>query len=306
MPVMLSARAITNVMRSLSDMFSPADPCFGNCAQLSVICSPQERVRAGLEQFVLLGRFKSRNPRAGDCPMTAPHETWTVLPHGILTAIDDNILTVTGTVKMPVGTFERRMTVVQLSGGGSVIYSPIALDEPQMQRLEAFGAPAFLVIPGRHHRVDAKIWKDRYPAAQVVSAEGAREAVEEIVPVESTAPAFPDSGVRFFTVAGTSEDEAALTVVGNGTTLILNDILANVQNAKGLNGVIAHLFGFAGKKPQIPLPEKLSILNDRKALATQFRSWADDPSLKRIVVSHGEIIDTDPAGVLRDVAATLN
>jgi hypothetical protein len=207
---------------------------------------------------------------------------------------------------MPVGTFERRMTVVRLAGGGLVIYSPIALDEPQMQRLEAFGTPAFLVIPGSHHRVDAKIWKDRYPAAQVIAAEGAREAVEEIVPVESTAPMFADPGVRFFTVSGTSKDEAALTVRGNGTTLILNDILANVQNAKGINGVIAHIFGFSGKKPQIPLPEKLSILDDKKALAAQFRDWAADPALKRIVVSHGEIVEEDPAGVLRDVAATLD
>ncbi|HEY1707292.1 MAG TPA: hypothetical protein VGG10_03435 [Rhizomicrobium sp.] len=238
--------------------------------------------------------------------MTTPHQTWTVLPHGTLVAVDDKILTVTGTVKMPIGTFERRMTVVRLAGGGLVIYSPIALNELQMQRLEAFGTPAFLVIPGSHHRVDAKIWKDRYPAANVVAAAGAREAVEEIVPVECMAPDFADPSVRFFTVAGTSNDEAALTISGDGTTLILNDILANVQNAKGLSGVIAHVFGFAGKKPQIPLPEKLSILDDRKALAAQFRSWAADPSLKRIIVSHGEIIDNDPAGVLRDVAATLD
>jgi hypothetical protein len=79
-----------------------------------------------------------------------------------------------------------------------------------------------------------------------------------------------------------------------------------VQNAKGLSGVIAHIFGFAGKKPQIPLPEKLSILDDKAALAAQLRQWADVPMLKRIIVSHGEIIEDDPAGVLRDVAKTLD
>jgi hypothetical protein len=238
--------------------------------------------------------------------MTAPHSEWTILPHGILTAIDDGILTITGTVKMPVGTFERRMTVIRLSNGNAVIYSPIALDEAQMQRLEEFGKPAFLIIPGSHHRVDAKIWKQRYPQARVISAAGARKAVEEVVPVNSTAPDFGDPSVSFFTVPGTSMDEAALTVSSaDGTTLILNDILANVQNAKGINGVVAWVFGFSGKQPQIPFPEKLSIIDDRVALAAQFQAWAADPALRRIIVSHGDIIESDPARVLRDVAAAL-
>lgn len=239
--------------------------------------------------------------------MTAPHTEWTVLPHGTLTAVDNAILTVTGTVKMPIGTFERRMTVVRLVDGKLVIYSPIALAESQMVQLEDFGAPAFLIVPGSHHRVDARIWKDRYPSAQVIASEGAREAVEEVVPVDSAAPDFADPAVRFYTVAGTSQDESALTVTGaTGTTLIVNDILANVQNAKGINGIVARVFGFSGKKPQIPLPEKLSILDDKQALAAQLRQWSDIPTLKRIVVSHGEIIEDDPVGVLRDVAKTLD
>jgi hypothetical protein len=41
------------------------------------------------------------------------------------------------------------------------------------------------------------------------------------------------------------------------------------------------------------------------ALAAQFRAWAGLP-LARIVVSHGEPVANDPAGVLREVAATLD
>jgi len=237
--------------------------------------------------------------------MTAPHTHWTVLPHGKLQSLEDSILTVTGTVKMPVGTFERRMTVVRLKDGALVLYSPIALDEEQMGQLEAFGTPAFLVVPGSHHRVDVKIVKDRYPAAKVIAAPGARRAVEENVTVDATEMDFGDPSVTLVTVPGTSENESALLVsAGDGTTLILNDILANVQNATGINGVIARLFGFAGERPRIPLPEKLSIIDDKTALAAQFRAWAEMP-LKRIVVSHGESITVDPTGVLREVAATL-
>lgn len=234
--------------------------------------------------------------------MTAPHEEWTVLPHGRLQQIDDSVLIVTGTIKMPIGTFERRMSVVRLSDGTLVLYSPVALDEEQMQRIEAFGRPAYLIVPGRHHRLDVKPFKQRYPAAKVIAAPGARADVDEVVPVDAADVEFPDTSVRFTVVPGTGEDEAALVV--SGATLILNDILANVQNATGVNGVIARLFGFAGDKPQIPLPEKLGIIDDRKALAAQFRAWAELP-LRRIVVSHGEPIVDDPAGVLREVANTL-
>jgi hypothetical protein len=62
--------------------------------------------------------------------MSAPLESWKVLPHGQLTQIDDNVWTVAGTIHMPVGDFERRMTVARLRDGDLVVYSATALDEP--------------------------------------------------------------------------------------------------------------------------------------------------------------------------------
>jgi len=53
----------------------------------------------------------------------------------------------------------------------------MALDANEMARLEAFGAPAFLIVPNDHHRLDAKAWKDRYPQVQVVAPEGARARI---------------------------------------------------------------------------------------------------------------------------------
>jgi len=238
--------------------------------------------------------------------LAEPHKEWTVLPHGTLETLEDSILTVTGTANMPIGAFERRMTIVRQSDGTLILYSPVALDEAQMAQIEAFGAPAFLIIPGSHHRLDASTFKDRYPAAKVIAADGAAEDVEEVVPVEETSPAFSDSAVQFVVVPGTSRNEAALLVTaGGGVTLIVNDIIANLHHMSGFGGWIAKLFGFAGDKPQIPVPEKMSIIDDKKALASQFRQWADLP-LKRIVVSHGEPVTERPGDVLREIAATLD
>jgi hypothetical protein len=65
------------------------------------------------------------------------------------------------------------------------------------------------------------------------------------------------------------------------------------------------LMGFAGDKPHVPGPIKMMIIADKTALAAQLRQWAALPSLKRIIVSHGAIIETDPQGVLRNLAASL-
>ena len=238
--------------------------------------------------------------------MTQPHRRWEVLPHGKLTAVDDGILTVVGQIHMPLMDLPRRMTVVRLREGRLVIWSAIALDETEMATLEAFGRPAFLIVPNDHHRLDAKAWKDRFPALQVVAPEGARDKVAEAVPVDTTAPDFADTNVQFVTVPGTRGHEAAMLVhAPNGTTLVLNDLVGNIRNESGIGGWLLRLAGFAGDHPHIPKPVKMMIVKDTDALRTQLLDWAENNTLKRILVSHGSPIEENPQQALRDLAASL-
>lgn len=238
--------------------------------------------------------------------MSAPLTTWKVLPHGPLTAIDDGVWTVTGTIHMPVGDFQRRMTVARLRDGGLVVYSAIALDEPHMARLEGFGRMAWLVVPGDDHRLDAGIWLHRYPTMHVAAPAGAREKVLEVVPVESTAPDFGDPGVRWITVPGTREHEAALTVrSAKGTTLIVNDLIANLRHEHGFTGWMLRLMGFAGDEPHIPGVRRLAMIKDSNALADQLLAWSEIDDLHCVLVSHGEPIVDDPRGELRRLSESL-
>jgi hypothetical protein len=106
--------------------------------------------------------------------MSRPLQQWKVLPHGKLSEVDENILTVTGDIRMPMMSLPRRMTVVRLNGSRLIVFSAIALNEDEMTGLEAYGRPAFLIVPSDKHRLDARPWKNRYPAMQVVAPEGAR------------------------------------------------------------------------------------------------------------------------------------
>lgn len=239
--------------------------------------------------------------------MTAPLQTWTVLPHGKPMLIGGNMLTVTGEIHMPLMELPRRMTVVRLNDARLVVYSAIAMDEDEMIALEVWGRPAFLIVPSDHHRMDAKIWKDRYPAMQVVTPQGARAKVEELVHVDTVAPDFQDADVDFMAVPGTQGHEAALMVrSAAGCTLILNDVVGNIRHAKGFGGWLLRMAGFAGDEPNIPAVVKMTVVDDTAALRLQLIEWAALTTLTRIIVSHGDIIEDNPRQALRELAASLD
>lgn len=239
--------------------------------------------------------------------MPAALKEWKVQPHGPLEQIDDGILTVEGEIVMPLGRFPRRMTVVALADGGTLIWSAIALREPEMARIEALGAPHFLVVPNRAHRLDSRIWKARYPQIRVLTPPSARQVVEEVVPVDATRDIVADPRVTF-DLLDQKEQEFALRVQRpSGTTLLVNDAIAHVRHPHGLGAkIMARLMGFGIHGPQVPRVVRRMMISDPAALAAQIREWAEIPNLERIIVSHGDPIETDPAGELRRLAARLS
>ena len=75
-------------------------------------------------------------------------------------------------------------------------------------------------------------------------------------------------------------------------TLVVNDILANVRHPHGIGAkIMARLFGFGVNRPRMPRIAKRMFGKDIDALAANFRRWAAEPGLTRVVVSHGDVID---------------
>jgi hypothetical protein len=232
--------------------------------------------------------------------MSKLNTEWKVQPHGDLIEIGQGIWTVQGSIVMPLGRFPRRMTVVSLSDGGSAVWSAIPLRAPQMKRIEALGPVRFLIVPNEAHRLDLKPWTLRYPAAKVLAPPSAREAVSDAAKVDATDDIIGDSAIRITLVAGTKADEFVMTVQRpDGTTLVLNDILSNVRHPDGIGAhVMARLLGFGVKRPRTSRPVRRLFVADRAVLATQFRIWAAIPDLRRVIVSHGEVIDSAPRDAL--------
>lgn len=245
--------------------------------------------------------------RAETISMAKPHTDWTVLPHGKLKRIEHDLLTVTGTMNMPpMGEVDRRMTIVRLADGRLVIFSAISLDEVEMHALESYGRPAYLIVPNDIHRMDAKPWKDRYPALRVIAPAGAREKVEEVLPVDATEVDFGDPAVRFMTMPGTGDREAVLVIeTTSGTTVLLNDLIFDLANRPGISGWLFKTLGLTGDEPHIALPVKLKVVKDKEAVAAQLHEWASLPDLQRVIISHGDIIAASPGAVLERIASEL-
>ena len=234
--------------------------------------------------------------------MSKPNETWTVAPHGDLEKLGENLYTVTGRLEMPFGETTRRMTVAKLANGRLVIYSPIALAEPQMQQLEALGAPAFMIVPRANHRMDIKGWKQRYPEILVVAPAAVKEDIEEVIPVDQTSADFGDPKVVLETVPGTGEQEMSLMVeTASGKTLAVADLIFNLPPIDGLAGLGLKILGFGPGHPKQPKLVKLGLIKDEDAMKAQFMRWSNDGALERILPAHGLPIE-NPRDVLREIA----
>jgi hypothetical protein len=102
------------------------------------------------------------------------------------------------------------------------------------------------------------------------------------------------------------ERELALEVrTSQGTTLVINEFVFNVDGLPGVGGLFAKAMGMTGPEPKIPAFTKLASIRDKGALSRQLRAWAQLSGLKRILVSHGAAITQDPAGTLLRLADSL-
>ena len=237
--------------------------------------------------------------------MAKLHDEWQVLPHGPLTEIEPGLLTVVGQIPMPLGNFPRRMTVVGLGNRRTAIWSPIPLREEAMTRIEALDAPAYLIVPNGGHRLDLCPFHKRYPKAKIVTAPGSNARVAEAANPVQTRASLGDRA-KLVVLAGSGDAELAMMVRRGGeVTLLTNDIIGHVAHPHGVGArVMARLMGF-GPRPRITRPARWFFIKDKAALAAQLREWSKIEGLRRLIPSHGDVVDR-PAAALERIASSLD
>ena len=142
--------------------------------------------------------------------MAACFTQWTVLPHDPVQKLSENLWRVEGALGK---TNRRVMSVIRLRDGRLIVHNAIALDEPEMKELEAWGEMAAILVPNRFHRQDCRIWKDRYPKAKLFCPAAAAGAVAQVAAVDgSYADAPGDDGVKVRHLMGIGDREGVVEV----------------------------------------------------------------------------------------------
>ncbi|MES1164881.1 MAG: hypothetical protein ABUR63_03925 [Verrucomicrobiota bacterium] len=229
---------------------------------------------------------------------------WNVLPHRAIDRLAENVWRVSGT--LPRMSLRRTMTVVRRADGGLIIYSAIALDDRAMRDIEAWGRPAYLLIPNGFHRLDAAAYKTRYPNLVVLAPRGSRAKVEQVLAVDGTFDDLPpDGSARAERLAGVGDLEGVLVVTSaDGVTIILSDIVFNMDRKRDPMGfIITTLFGSA-PGPRISRLARATLVKDRDALRADLARLADTPRLVRLIVSHEKVATGEDAPAALRKAAT--
>ncbi len=237
--------------------------------------------------------------------MAPKHRPWTVIAPGPLTRIDENLWSVEDAIPGAPG-IRRRMTVVRRTDGKLVFYNAIPVADDGLAAIRAAGEPAFLFIPNALHMIDAAAFVEKL-GVRAFGPPASLDAVRARLPGTAPYDELPaDPAHEVVTVDGFKTGEGILLArTGDKVSAVVADLIMNQRHGTGFFGFMFRMMGFTGDAPRLPKPVLFRVGDDRGRLRAFMEKLAATPGLARIVPSHGEIIETDAAGALREVASMI-
>jgi hypothetical protein len=233
-----------------------------------------------------------------------PNTEWKVHSHEPIQKLAENLWTVRA--PLPGAPLRRVMTIARSHDGELVLHSAVALQESDMREIDQWGTPTVLVVPNGFHRLDAAIFKRRYPALRVIAPDGVRDRVTQVVPVDGGPADFPKwDDIWVEHLAGVRDRELVLSVrSSDGITIVLSDAVFNMAHQKGLGGLILRFLGSSGG-PRVSRLFRTVVVRDAPAFREHLERLAATPDLCRVIVAHDETIDKDAASALREAASMV-
>lgn len=179
--------------------------------------------------YAFFSSIKPRQPKG-----TYIEDEWQshVVPHGAIEKLAPNLWHVTGS--LPSFTMvPREMVIYRLADASLLIHSAIALNEAAMAELESLGTPKIIIVPNRIHRLDAGIYKQRYPQLIIVCPAAAKPYVEQVVAVDGIAEeVLPTYGIICHEPHGIRPQELVYELpLSTGKALVFTDILFNLNKS---------------------------------------------------------------------------
>ena len=202
-----------------------------------------------------------------------------------------------------------RMSVFRLSdeGGGLWLHSPIALDRPLREELNALGRVRFVVCPNVGHHMFAGEYFGAYPDASFYAAPGLPEKRPDL-PFNAVLGDVPELGwAKDLDQALFRGNQMVREVVfchQESRTLIVTDLVQTADSGGPLLTRLVKRLTGNYKRPGLPLPFRFGFRDKAAARASVERilSWDFD----RIVLCHGPIVESGGKAVFREAYSFLS
>jgi len=226
----------------------------------------------------------------------------------MLQKIDEDLWHSEGHVNLPAGIqLPCRMVVIRLKSGRLWLHSPIKINDTLVQEVADLGRVGHIVAPNCFHHLFVGRWMERFPDAKTYGAMGLDRKRKDLsfsqTLDERTPEAWSDEMSQAF-IDGIPALNEFVFLHRASKTLIVTDLLFNVHQA---NNKASELFlryvSGAFRKPAQSRLVKLATRN-RKAMkqcVQKVLSW----DFERIVMAHGEIIESNGPAILRDALSSV-
>lgn len=198
-----------------------------------------------------------------------------------------------------------RMTVVRLRDGSLLVHSPIAPTPSLKAEVDAMGPVRHIVAPSQAHHLYAGEWQDAYPGALLHAAVGlAKRRKDLAIDRELKGDTHPEweSDLATVFLDGTLLNETVF-FHPQSRSLIVADVIENFETSPHWPTRLYLKLGGIHGKPGLSRGLRPIFRDKKRARRSidEMLSWDFD----RIVLAHGDIIETGGREALRDAYTWL-
>lgn len=221
--------------------------------------------------------------------------------------VADHLWEVGHHVKMMPGLWlPARMTVIRLDARRVALHSPVPFGDETAAAIATLGEVTHLIAPNNFHHLYLPKCTARYPGAEVWGSPGLPKKRPEVTFAgllgPGAHPPFSDVLSPFFLEGAPSMGETVF-IHRPTKTLIAVDSFFNLRHAKnGFSRFMLRVTSSYGKAAQSRI-WKMTV-KDRSAMAASTKPLLGEDFV-RIVMAHGDVVETDARATFEKAAAWL-
>lgn len=196
-----------------------------------------------------------------------------------------------------------RMTVIELPNKRLWVHSPVKPTEDTLKTLSAMGELDAIVAPNLFHHMNATAFSELFPKATVYGVPGLQRKQKHLKfenlfhHLDTWAPS-----IEAKIVEGMPALKEVVFFHPDSKTLLVTDLIFNLQKSKGLSKWLLKLDGIDGKVAfsklsKLVIKDKLAF----KKSIQDIQSW----DFETIVMSHGQVIQENAKALFEDALSSI-